>query len=53
MNGKERINTVLMGGISDRVPYFDFIMSRRFLKFITGTDPAVYRSDEIVPGCIR
>ncbi len=53
MNGKERINTVLNGGIPDRVPYFDFIMSRRFLKYITGTEPAVYRSDEIVPGCIK
>jgi uroporphyrinogen decarboxylase len=51
MNGKERISTVLQGGIPDRTPYFDFIMSLRFIKYMTGEEPALYRSDEIIPCC--
>ncbi len=53
MNGKERIETALSGGIPDRVPYFDFLMSRRFLKETVGRSPSLYRSEEIVPCCLR
>jgi uroporphyrinogen decarboxylase len=51
LTGKERIATVLKGGIPDRVPYFDFVMSRRFIRHVTGEDPRLYRSDCIVPCC--
>lgn len=53
MNGKERITTVLKGGIPDRIPYFDFIMSRRFVREITGEEPELYQGKEIIPCCIK
>ena len=53
MTGRERISTVLKGGIPDRVPYFDFVMSRRFITHVTGEDPRLYRSECLVPACLK
>ena len=51
MNGKERISAVLHRDMPDRIPYFDFIMSLRFIRHMTGGEPLLYRSGEIVPCC--
>jgi uroporphyrinogen decarboxylase len=53
MTGRERIRTVLAGGIPDRVPYFDFVMSRRFIRHVTGEEPRRYRSETVVPCCVK
>ena len=53
MNGRERIVTVLRGGIPDRVPYFDFVMSRRSIRHMTGEDPEPYSAESIVPCCLE
>jgi uroporphyrinogen decarboxylase len=53
LTGRERISTVLNGGIPDRVPYFDFVMSRRFIRHMTGEDPRLYRSECVVPACLK
>lgn len=53
MTGRERIVTVLKGGIPDRVPYFDFVMSRRFAEYMTGVVPKLYRSETMVPCCLK
>lgn len=53
MTGRQRIRTVLAGGIPDRVPYFDFVMSRRFIRHVTGEDAGLYRSDTVVPCCVK
>jgi len=53
VTGRQRIRTVLAGGIPDRVPYFDFVMSRRFIRHVTGEDPLLYRSGTIVPCCAK
>jgi uroporphyrinogen decarboxylase len=53
LTGRQRIRTVLAGGIPDRVPYFDFVMSRRFIRHVTGEEPLLYRSDTVVPCCAK
>ena len=37
MNAKERITAVFNGRIPDRTPYFDFIMSQRFVREMIGS----------------